>query len=95
MYTIFEEGILSIFTICEEGVFSRYPLFQSHFHSRLLTTSEKSNISSEELPTAAARPVKRKLSVLDPAVRLPPNHEEASVSSVSCLNMTFLVNEGR
>ena len=44
---------------------------------------------------AAARPVKGKLSVLDPAVRLPPNHEEASVSSVSCLNMTFLVNEAR
>ena len=79
----------------EEGVFSRYPLFHSHFHSRLLTMSEKSEISSEELPAAAARPVKRKLSVLDPAVRLPPNHEEASVSSVSCLNMTFLVNEAR
>ena len=47
------------------------------------------------LPTGEVRPVKRKLSVLDPTVRLPPNHEEASVSSVSCLNMTFLVNEGR
>ena len=41
MYTIFEEGIFSIFTICKEGVFSRIPLFHSHFHSRLLTTSEK------------------------------------------------------
>ena len=57
--------------------------------------SEKSEISSEELPAAAAKPVKRKLLVLDPAVRLPPNHEEASVCSVSCLNMTFLVNEAR
>ena len=45
--TYHEEGIFSIFTICEEGVFSRFPLIYSHFHSRLLTTSEKSKISSE------------------------------------------------
>ena len=55
MYTIFEEGIFSIFTICKEGVFSRIPLFHSHFHSRLLTTSEKSKIPSAHAHSLPAR----------------------------------------
>ena len=95
--TYHEEGIFSIFTICEEGVFSRFPLIYSHFHSRLLTTSEKSKISSENFlqPPQGQQSKSCRRWIPPSAVRLPPYHEKASVSCAFCLNMTFLVNKGR
>ena len=95
--TYHEEGIFSIFTICEEGVFSRFPLIYSHFHSRLLTTSEKSKISSENFlqPPQGQQSKSCRRWTPPSAVRLPPYHEKASVSCAFCLNMTFLVNKGR
>ena len=95
--TYHEEGIFSIFTICEEGVFSRFPLIYSHFHSRLLTTSEKSKISSENFlqPPQSQQSKSCRRWTPPSAVRLPPYHEKASVSCAFCLNMTFLVNKGR
>ena len=95
--TYHEEGIFSIFTICEEGVFSRFPLIYSHFHSRLLTTSEKSKISSENFlqPPKGQQSKSCRRWTPPSAVRLPPYHEKASVSCAFCLNMTFLVNKGR
>ena len=95
--TYHEEGIFSIFTICEEGVFSRFPLIYSHFHSRLLTTSEKSKISSENFlqPPQSQQSKSCRRWTPPSAVRLPPYYEKASVSCAFCLNMTYLVNKGR
>merc|ERR1712155_407451 len=78
--TYHEEGIFSIFTICKEGVFSRFPLIYSHFHSRLLTTSEKSKISSENFlqPPQGQQSKSCRRWTPPSAVRLPPYHEKVS-----------------
>merc|ERR1719410_2634865 len=80
-------------TYHEEGIFSRFPLIYSHFHSRLLTTSEKSKISSENFlqPPQGQQSKSCRRWTPPSAVRLPPYHEKASVSCAFCLNMTFLI----